>query len=70
MNKSLTWHDPVVAEIHAVRAELAREHGDDLLAYSNAAVAHCQRLNFQIGTAIGNAASAMPLPAEPPTTEA
>ena len=48
MNAPLPWHDPVVAEIHAIREELVREHGGDLWAYSNAAVAHCQRLNLRI----------------------
>jgi len=50
MNAPLTWPDPVVAEIHAIRAELANEYADDLVAYSNAAVAHCKKLNFQVGT--------------------
>ena len=47
MNAPLQWHDPVVAEIHEIRDELAREFEDDLTAYSNAALAHCQRLNLQ-----------------------
>lgn len=47
MNAPLPWRDPVVAEIHAIREELAREYGGDLLAYSNAAVAHCERLNLR-----------------------
>jgi len=49
MNAPLIWRDPIVAEIHAIRAELAKEYADDLVAYSNAAVAHCQQLNFQMG---------------------
>ena len=69
MNTPLACHDPVVAEIHAVRAELAREHGDDLVAYSNAAVAHCKRLNFQIGAAMGDATSAMSPSATPPAIQ-
>ena len=51
MNAPLIWRNPVIAEIHAIRAELAKEYADDLAAYSNAAVAHCQQLNFQVGTA-------------------
>ena len=47
MNAPLVWRDPVVAEIHAVRAELAREYADDLVAYSRAAVARCRLLNFE-----------------------
>ena len=46
MNAPLVWRDPVVAEIHALRAELAREYADDLVAYSRAAVARCHLLNF------------------------
>lgn len=49
MNAPLIWRDPVVAEIHAIRAELAKEYADDLVAYSNAAMAHCQEMNFQVG---------------------
>ena len=52
MNAPLIWRDPVVAEIHAIRAELAKEYGDDLVAYSNAAVAHCQQLNFQLASVV------------------
>ena len=46
MNAPLVWRDPVVAEIHAVRAELAREYADDLVVYSRAAVARCRLLNL------------------------
>ena len=53
MNAPLPWRDPVVAEIHAIREELAREYGGDLLAYSNAAVAHCERLNLHAATLVG-----------------
>ncbi len=51
MNAPLIWHDPIVAEIHAIRAELAMEYADDLEAYSTAAVAHCRQLNFQVSAA-------------------
>jgi hypothetical protein len=47
MNAPLHWRDPVVAEIHEIRDELAREFEGDLTAYSDAALAHCQRLNLQ-----------------------
>lgn len=50
MNAPLPWHDPVVAEIHALRDELAHEFGGDLAAYSDAAVARCKLLNFQFST--------------------
>ena len=68
MNKPLPWRDPVVAELHAVRVELSREHGDDLVAYSNAAIAHCRQLNFVIATATIDRAAERPPPAERPTT--
>jgi hypothetical protein len=42
------WHDPIVAEIHATRERLAEEYRDDLLAYSQAAEAHCRALGFRI----------------------
>ena len=53
MNAPLPWRDPVVAEIHAIREELAREYGGDLWAYSNAAVAHCERLNLHVAQLVG-----------------
>lgn len=48
MNAPLPWHDPVVAEIHIVREELVRVYGSDLFAYSDAAVARCERLNLHV----------------------
>jgi len=68
MNKPLPWRDPVVAELHAVRVELLREHGDDLVAYSNAAIAHCRQLNFQIAMATIDRTAERPPSAEPSTT--
>lgn len=50
MNAPLPWHDPVVAEIHAIREALAREFSDDLLAYSNAALAKCAQMHFEVTT--------------------
>lgn len=43
-----TWHDPVVAEIHAVRERLAEQYHDDLAAYSAAAEAHCRELGLNM----------------------
>lgn len=40
-------HDPIVAEIHAARERLAEEYHNDLLAYSQAAEAHCHALGFR-----------------------
>lgn len=36
MNTTLSWHDPIVAEIHATRERLAEQYHDDLVAYSQA----------------------------------
>jgi hypothetical protein len=46
MNIPTPWHDPVVAEIHAARERLADQYHNDLLAYSEAAVAHCHALGL------------------------
>ena len=48
MNTTLPWHDPIVAEIHATRERLAEQYHDDLVAYSQAAEAHCRALGFQM----------------------
>jgi hypothetical protein len=46
MNETSSWHDPVVAEIHATRERLAEQYHDDLIAYSKAAEAHCRALGL------------------------
>lgn len=46
MNATTPWHDPVVAEIHAAREQLADQYHDDLLAYSKAAEARCRALGL------------------------
>ena len=48
MNTHITWHDPVVAEIHAVRDQLASQYHNDTLAYTKAAEAHCRELGLNI----------------------
>jgi len=48
MNTTTSWHDPVVAEIHAAREHLAVQYHNDLLAYSEAAVAHCHALGLNM----------------------
>jgi len=48
VNTTQPWHDPIVAEIHATREHLAEQYHDDLVAYSQAAEAHCRNLGFQI----------------------
>jgi hypothetical protein len=47
MNAAAMRHDPVVAEIHAAREQLAEQYRNDLLAYSQAAEAHCHTLGFR-----------------------
>jgi len=46
MNATSSWHDPVVAEIHATRERLADQYHNDLLAYSKAADARCRALGL------------------------
>ena len=46
MKKSAVRHDPIVAEIHAMRERLASQFQNDLAAYSLAAEAHCRELGF------------------------
>lgn len=48
MNTPSPWHDPVVAEIHAIREKLAQKYHGDLLAYSKAAEARCRALGLHI----------------------
>jgi hypothetical protein len=36
-----------VAEVHATREQLAEQYSNDLLAYSQAAEAHCHALGFR-----------------------
>lgn len=42
------WHDPVVAEIHAVRERLEGQYHGDMAAYSAAAEAHCRKLGLNM----------------------
>lgn len=48
MTATTRWHDPVVAEIHATRERLAEQYQNDLLAYSEAAEAHCRALGLNM----------------------
>lgn len=48
MNTNSSWHDPVVAEIHATRERLADQYHNDLLAYSSAAEARCRALGLNM----------------------
>jgi hypothetical protein len=47
MKESAVRHDPIVAEIHAMRERLASQFQNDLAAYSLAAEAHCRALGFE-----------------------
>jgi hypothetical protein len=42
------WRDPIVAELHAIREQIAERFQNDLIAYSEAATAHCRALGFPI----------------------
>lgn len=48
MNIDETLHGSIVAEIHAIREQLADQYQNDLAAYSKAAALHCQNLGFKI----------------------
>jgi hypothetical protein len=46
MNITEAWHDPIVAEIHAIREQLAEQYQNDLVAYSKTAEEHCRALGL------------------------
>ncbi|WP_157817560.1 hypothetical protein [Candidatus Thiodictyon syntrophicum] len=48
MTVTPVWRDPIVAELHTIREQLAERFHNDLAAYSRAAEAHCRELGFQI----------------------
>lgn len=48
MNPDQIQQDAVIAEIHALREQLAKRYHNDLKAYSAAAEAHCRELGFRI----------------------
>jgi len=48
MTATPVWRDPIVAELHTIREQLAARFHNDLAAYSRAADAHCRELGFQI----------------------
>ena len=48
MNRTLPWHDPIVAEIHATRERLAEQYHGDLVAYSEAVETHCRAMGFRM----------------------
>jgi len=48
MNSVQIQHYAIIAELHAIREQLAKRYHNDLKAYSAAAEAHCQALGFHI----------------------
>ncbi len=48
MNTPSPCHDPIVAEIHHIRIRLAEQYHNDLIAYSEAAEAHCRALGLNL----------------------
>ncbi|WP_295388707.1 hypothetical protein [uncultured Thiodictyon sp.] len=48
MTTTAVCRDPIVAELHAIREQLAQRFHNDLAAYSSAADAHCRELGFHI----------------------
>lgn len=46
MNAELTWHDPIVEEIHQVRRELAERYHHDLDAIAKALDDQARALGF------------------------
>ena len=61
MTATTLWHDPVVAEIHATRERLAEHYHNDLLAYSEAAEAHCRALGLNMAEDQHHAAQIAPI---------
>lgn len=41
------WHDPIVAEIHAIREQLMEQYHGNLVKLSQAAEEHSRALGFQ-----------------------
>lgn len=48
MTAAHAWRDPIVAEIHTIREQLAERFHNDLAAYSETADAHCRALGFHM----------------------
>lgn len=43
------WHDPIVQELHDIRAQLVEKYHGNMSAYSQAAKAHALALGFRFG---------------------
>ncbi len=73
MNATSTWHDPIVAEIHATRERLADQYHNDLLAYSKVAEAHCRALGLSMAedrnTTLHDSGAPSPMSALKPDAE-
>ena len=48
MNALQSPHGDIIMEMRTLRERLAKQYGNDLLAYSRAAEAHCRDLGFTI----------------------
>jgi hypothetical protein len=49
-NIPVTWHDPSVQELHALREQLVAKYQGDMHAYSEACVRHTKALGFTFKT--------------------
>ena len=52
------WHDPIVAEIHAIRQKLHDQYNGDLHAYSLAATANALALGFKFAKSTASLSAA------------
>ena len=51
------WHDPILQELHDVRAQLVERHQGNMAAYSKAAKANALALGFQFEPMASNLAN-------------
>jgi len=47
--QDLSWHDPIVQELHDIREQLVEKYHGDMSAYSQAAKANAVALGFRFG---------------------
>jgi len=47
--QSTQWHDPIVQELHDIRAQLVAKYHGNMSAYSQAAKAHALAQGFRFG---------------------
>ncbi len=51
--QSSPWHDPIVQELHDIRAQLVEKYQGNMTAYSQAAKAHALALGFGLAPMAG-----------------